>query len=74
MYDIPKSIEAQKKYCEDNKAPHFAPQNGRCWSCGNNIYAPKERQNCGTPSGITVEKAGSELVTGCPHCYRTYCD
>lgn len=25
-------------------------------------------------TGITVEKAGSELVTGCPHCNRSYCD
>lgn len=25
-------------------------------------------------TGITVEKAGNELVTGCPHCNRTYCD
>lgn len=25
-------------------------------------------------TGISVEKAGSELITGCPHCNRTYCD
>lgn len=25
-------------------------------------------------TGITVEKAGSELVTGCPHCNKSYCD
>jgi len=25
-------------------------------------------------TGITVEKAGKELVTGCPHCNRSYCD
>lgn len=25
-------------------------------------------------SGISVEKASNELVTGCPHCYKSYCD
>lgn len=25
-------------------------------------------------TGITVEKASKELVTGCPHCNRSYCD
>jgi hypothetical protein len=25
-------------------------------------------------TGITVEKAGKELVTGCPHCNKSYCD
>ncbi|WP_146752107.1 hypothetical protein [Paenibacillus taichungensis] len=79
MYDIPKSIEAQKKYCEDKKAPHFAPQSGRCWNCNQNIYSSgrsvwrgkmEERES----AGISVDKAGTELVTGCPHCHRSYCD
>jgi len=25
-------------------------------------------------TGITVEKASKELVTGCPHCHKSYCD
>ena len=25
-------------------------------------------------TGITVEKAATSLVTGCPHCNRSYCD
>lgn len=77
MYDIIKSIQAQKKYCEENEAPHFAPQSGNCWSCRKNIYEPHEYAgwNGGKyTSGITVEKVGSELVTGCPHCNRSYCD
>lgn len=75
-YNVQESIKAQKKYCEENKAPHFAPHDGRCWSCSRNIYEPIERQygeNKFT-NGITVEKAGSSLVTGCPHCNRSYCD
>lgn len=25
-------------------------------------------------TGITVEKAGKTLITGCPHCNKSYCD
>jgi len=25
-------------------------------------------------TGISLEKAGTQLVTGCPHCNRSYCD
>lgn len=79
MYDVEESINAQKKYCEEHQAPHFAPNNGRCWSCNQNIYEPgrhvwKGKSDGRESSGITVEKAASELVTGCPHCNRTYCD
>lgn len=80
MYDVSKSIEGQKKYCQEAGHPHFAPRNGVCWSCGMNIYEPhttkvmslgEERNNT---TGITVEEASSTLVTGCPHCNRSYCD
>lgn len=27
-----------------------------------------------TVTGISVDKASTELVTGCPHCNRSYCD
>lgn len=72
MFDINQSILAQKKYCEEKELPHFAPYTGRCWSCNQNIYTPIE--NSGRTTGINVEKAGKELVTGCPHCNRSYCD
>lgn len=79
MFDVQKSIEAQQKYCEENQAPHFAPKDGRCWSCNQNIYAPghhvwKGKSDGRDSSGISVEKASRELVTGCPHCFRSYCD
>ena len=77
MFDIQQSIKAQKKYCEENQAPHFAPYDGRCWSCEKNIYEAREKKyGEGKPftTGISVEKAGSQLVTGCPHCNRSYCD
>lgn len=71
-FDKNKSIEAQKKYCKEKRYPHFAPSGGHCWSCGRNIYEPKENKY-GT-TGITLEQASNQLVTGCPHCHRSYCD
>ncbi|WBX80150.1 hypothetical protein PD280_21540 [Virgibacillus salarius] len=57
---------------------------GWCWNCNKNIYEPNEKERTlfweeGKPTekyttGITVEKAANELITGCPHCNRTYCD
>lgn len=80
-FDVLKSREAQEKYCKENGLPHFAPGSGRCWNCNLNIFEPRKVIHAqGTEyereftTGITVEKAGSELITGCPHCNRTYCD
>jgi len=75
-YNVAEAIAAQKAYCERTGAPHFAPSDGSCWSCHRQIYAGEWVE---TPygkyhSGISVEKAGSSLVTGCPHCNRSYCD
>lgn len=82
-YDINKAREAQRKYCEEKGYPHFAPVSGRCWSCGHNIYTQVEHKRVDWKTGgevkpyitgISVEKAGEYLITGCPHCHRTYCD
>ena len=27
-----------------------------------------------TVTGVTVKEAGDRLITGCPHCNRSYCD
>ena len=75
MFDAQESIRAQENYCKENKLPHFAPHDGRCWSCNQQIYAEgKSRWNGGISRGVSVEKAGTELITGCPHCNRSYCD
>jgi len=72
MFDVNKAIEAQENYTSEKKLPHFAPSSGVCYKCRQQIYAPIER---GTyTSGITVERAGSKFVTGCPHCNYSYCD
>lgn len=56
-------IEAQSKLCKDKKFPHFAPHDGKCYRCGKQIY-----------DKITLERASSDLITGCPQCGRSYCD
>ena len=75
-YDVAESIRAQRKYQKDNGMPDFAPSSGICWSCGAQIYQKHAHLRGGKEfaSGVSTEKAGSQLVTGCPHCHRSYCD
>lgn len=71
-YDTIEAVKAQKKYCEERGFPHFAPLNGKCYSCNRDIYQPMQKGKF--QSGVTVEAAGNNLITGCPHCNRSYCD
>ena len=73
--------KAQAEYCKRTGAPHFAPKSGICWSCKSNIYERKEtvcfkgmEHERKFESGVSVEKSADRLVTGCPHCNRSYCD
>lgn len=61
--DIRANIKAQKEFCSNGGGPHFAPENGFCWSCGHQIHTK-----------ISLERASNDLITGCPHCMRSYCD
>lgn len=61
---VRQAIAAQQQYCKEHKAPHFAPEDGFCYSCGKQIYV----------DGRDVEYASKNLITGCPHCHRSYCD
>lgn len=63
---------AQAEYCREKEYPHFAPMDGRCWSCNKDIYT--EIDHGGYKTGISVEEAGSTLITGCSHCHISYCD
>ena len=80
MFNANESIKAQRKLCIEKEYPHFAPNNGRCWSCNRQIYEEIKHDRIigGVEkpymTGISVEKASSELITGCPHCNRSYCD
>ena len=62
-------VIAQNAYSKSIGAPCFIPSEGICWGhdCGKQIFGKKLPQ-------ISLERAGSELITGCPHCFRTYCD
>lgn len=64
-FDIAKAIEAQKIYSFARALPVFAPSDGKCWKCNKNIYSE---------GGVSVEKASTELITGCPHCHRSFVD
>jgi hypothetical protein len=57
-------IENQKKYCKENGAPFFMPEDGFCYSCRRDII----------PALIGKDKDGTKLITGCPLCFRSYCD
>lgn len=77
-YNPAKAREAQEKYCNETGTPHFAPNSGRCWKCGQNIYEQIEKisrySDKTYTTGISVEEARERLVTGCPHCNRSYVD
>ena len=62
-FDSELARHAQDEYCERNGLPHFAPYDGHCYRCHGDIY-----------SVISVENAGSVLITGCPCCHVSYCD
>lgn len=80
-FNVIESVKAQAEYCNETGAPLFAPKTGNCWNCNKNIYEelPKEyHQYDGSTKtimrGISVNEAKTQLVTGCPHCNRSYCD
>lgn len=85
-YDSIKAREAQEEYCEKTDTPHFAPMSGTCWKCKRNIYEryfwkyengrsiSVKEDDATNSTGITVEEASKHLVTGCPHCNRSYVD
>jgi hypothetical protein len=54
--------KAQNQYCHRTGNPHFAPPTGICWGCKKNIY-----------TAISLETASTTLITGCPHCHKTFC-
>lgn len=89
-FNVEKSIQGQNEYCRENEEPQFAPRSGVCWSCHRNIYKPIFHKNaslrlygrhevetvedCDYITGITTETAKNSLVTGCPHCNKSYLD
>lgn len=76
-YDVSRSIDSQERLCKERDLPLFAPHNGICYRCHEQIYEKKESigwQGRKYTTGITTEKAGKSLVTGCPHCNYSFCE
>jgi hypothetical protein len=73
-FNVLYSMVAQERYCKEKEYPNFVPNNGICWKCNQQIYAEGKNRMGNLSKGISVEKAGSELITGCPHCNWSYCD
>ena len=74
-YDTAEAVKAQERYCDEHEIPIFAPRNGLCSWCGRNIYAPSMYSpREGQTRGISVEEAGSRLITSCPRCNATFVD
>ena len=52
------------------KEPHertgFAPRDRRCYHCNKDITEGEK--------GITLKQLGNYLITGCPHCFISFCD
>ena len=69
-YNRLEAVAAQKRYCQEHEVPHFAPDDGYCYHCDADIYAPITI--AGRTYGITVEHAGKTLITGCPHCNYSF--
>lgn len=62
-YNIPEAIKAQDWYCKTKILPRFAPGNGICWPCHQNIYSEKGRTRTGYDTqGISVESAAGQCV------------
>lgn len=76
-YDTQKATEAQREFAISKDAPIFPPLSGLCWNCSENIYLPKAVCRKGKVvgySGITIKRAGEKLITGCPHCNKSFVD
>jgi len=71
-FNVQKSIAAQKALQKEKGYPDFAPANGICYDCKRQIYA--EIEQGGYKTGVSVERASGELITGCPHCHHSYCE
>lgn len=72
MFNVEEANKAQDTYCDKNNLPMFAPSTGNCYRCHKNIYLPFQKGDIVT--GISVESAGRRLITGCPHCGKSFCD
>ncbi|WP_347145928.1 hypothetical protein [Parabacteroides goldsteinii] len=78
-YDAGQAVIAQRNYLKElakqnpqdwmsdnfSRGIGVAPPDGRCYRCKRQIYSD---------GGISVERASTELTTGCPFCHTSFVD
>ena len=76
-FNIAVAADAQARYCVEARSPLFAPGKGTCWNCGKNIYKAHRhvtRDGREYTTGYAVQEAEGRLITGCPHCHKSFVD
>ncbi|PKM61667.1 MAG: hypothetical protein CVU99_02590 [Firmicutes bacterium HGW-Firmicutes-4] len=71
--ELQKCKNDQVKLWEEKSYPDFAPRSGKCYRCGRDIYQNYLLGTHWEPK-ISNGHDGKTLVTGCPHCHRSFCD
>lgn len=66
------AARAQIQFCTQNEMPCFAPYDGLCPHCRHSIYEPVPGREGRVSEGYTLEYAGHNLITGCPHCNYSF--
>jgi len=51
---------------EPRRRTGFAPLDYKCYRCNKDITQGEK--------GITLKTLGNYIITGCPHCYKSFCD
>lgn len=84
-FNISNGIEAQKMFCEENGHEIYVPEDGVCHNCNRNIFqkfywkgndnkktSVDSQEEADFSTGISVEEARTQIITGCPHCYTSF--
>ena len=58
-------VNNQLQMCKEKGYPDFIPKGGICWKCHKQVYDHEKYKG---------KTGAEELVTGCPFCFRSYCD
>lgn len=61
---ISKQLEIHADATDFMKGNMFMPCDGRCYHCNKDIIT----------NALANGNDGSESITGCPFCFRSYCD
>lgn len=71
--ELQKCKDNQIKLWDEKGYPHFASVTGRCFKCHKDVYQNYVLGTHWEPR-ISYGHDGKTLVTGCPHCHKSFCD